>query len=344
MQTITVNDTIKPIISCADDKTVACGTEITFDPPTASDNCDTLPVIAVVGDTSYTVSSGTAYKRTWKATDACGNVSTFCSQIITQASCGGRITPTNTDCSMFIAGTADDLNSVCYGIKRRLVNNTAPGVFFYYTKITAPSASFTVDIVQTKNDATFPFFTAHQDQIVLYSADCNKLGYGTEVSTGQCSVAITGATVGQNFIIGIKYSTSSVVGTFVGNTKPTVHYDFATKIGVNQVDFDADGIDLSNCVGNTIIADAPVNLELAENYPNPFNPQTEIAFGLPEASLITLDIYNVLGQKVATLANGYFEAGRHTITWDASNQASGIYFYRLTTPDGALTKKMLLLK
>jgi hypothetical protein len=47
---------------------------------------------------------------------------------------------------------------------------------------------------------------------------------------------------------------------------------------------------------------------------------------------------------VATLANGYFEAGRHTITWDASNQASGIYFYRLTTPDGALTKKMLLLK
>lgn len=83
---------------------------------------------------------------------------------------------------------------------------------------------------------------------------------------------------------------------------------------------------------------------LLENYPNPFNPSTQISFTLKERANISLKIYDVLGKEVANLADGYYEAGKHTATFDGSNLASGIYFYRLTTPSATITKKMMLVK
>jgi len=80
------------------------------------------------------------------------------------------------------------------------------------------------------------------------------------------------------------------------------------------------------------------------NYPNPFNPTTQISLSLPEAADVRLEIYNITGQKVTTLVAGRLEAGQHTIEWNASDVASGIYLYRLTTPEYVETKKMLLLK
>ena len=88
----------------------------------------------------------------------------------------------------------------------------------------------------------------------------------------------------------------------------------------------------------------PEVFALRQNYPNPFNPTTNIQFDLPIAGDIHLDIYNILGEKVATLASGYHEIGRYTIQWDASNLASGMYFYRISSPKFTLTKKMVLLK
>ncbi len=88
----------------------------------------------------------------------------------------------------------------------------------------------------------------------------------------------------------------------------------------------------------------PDNFGLSQNYPNPFNPSTEIAFSLPTAGHVTLEVYNIIGQQVEVLANGEYAAGQHVVTWDASGQSSGIYFYRLTTGDFANTKKMMLLK
>ena len=88
----------------------------------------------------------------------------------------------------------------------------------------------------------------------------------------------------------------------------------------------------------------PTEFSLGQNYPNPFNPQTAINFALPEPSIISLEVYNVMGQKVTTLAEGQWNAGIHQITWDASTVASGVYFYRLSTEDFVETKKMVLLK
>ena len=80
------------------------------------------------------------------------------------------------------------------------------------------------------------------------------------------------------------------------------------------------------------------------NYPNPFNAQTNISFNMGSAGEVRLDVYNVLGERVATLVDGHVRAGKHTITWDASKYPSGIYFYKLTAPEKVFTKKMTLLK
>ena len=88
----------------------------------------------------------------------------------------------------------------------------------------------------------------------------------------------------------------------------------------------------------------PSHVELSQNYPNPFNPATSIEFSLPTRSAARLHVYNILGQKVATLIDGALDEGKHRISFDASALASDIYFYRLTTPNGIITKKMLLIR
>jgi len=88
----------------------------------------------------------------------------------------------------------------------------------------------------------------------------------------------------------------------------------------------------------------PSTFKLTQNYPNPFNPTTSISFTLPQSAHVTLDIYNVQGQRVARLANGVLDTGEHILEWDASHNSSGIYFYRLTVDNRVETKKMILLK
>lgn len=87
-----------------------------------------------------------------------------------------------------------------------------------------------------------------------------------------------------------------------------------------------------------------LRFELEGNYPNPFNPTTDICFTLPEECDVTLDIYNILGQRVATLVDRRMEAGRHSVSWHSDNAASGVYFYRLTAGEFTKTKKMMLLR
>lgn len=88
----------------------------------------------------------------------------------------------------------------------------------------------------------------------------------------------------------------------------------------------------------------PITFTLSQNYPNPFNAQTAFRYNLSKAGEIRLGVYDLLGRKIATLASGHQLAGEHTVVWDASAIPSGVYFYRLTSPEGAVTKKMTLLK
>ncbi len=84
--------------------------------------------------------------------------------------------------------------------------------------------------------------------------------------------------------------------------------------------------------------------ELFQNYPNPFNPTTTVKFSLPKAGMVSLKVYNTLGQKVATLLNEYMKAGLHQVTFNAGNLSTGIYFYRLDSKNHSEVKRMILLK
>ncbi len=88
----------------------------------------------------------------------------------------------------------------------------------------------------------------------------------------------------------------------------------------------------------------PASFRLEQNYPNPFNPTTLINYSIPKRSLVTLTVYNVLGQKVETLFSGYQSPGSYQATFNAGRYASGVYFYRLQAGNYSVTKKMMLIK
>ncbi len=97
------------------------------------------------------------------------------------------------------------------------------------------------------------------------------------------------------------------------------------------------------------VSSLPEKFALSQNYPNPFNPSTVISFDLPRVTHVTLEVFNILGQKVTTLQDGILEPGTHVIRWDGhdvrgNEMASGIYFYRLRAGDFAESRKMMLLK
>ena len=93
-----------------------------------------------------------------------------------------------------------------------------------------------------------------------------------------------------------------------------------------------------------ISSKVPLEFELNQNYPNPFNPETRIRFGLPEDSKVTIEVFNLQGRKVATLADGHYEAGYHSVTFSGANYPSGVYFYRTVAGDFQDIKRMLLVK
>lgn len=88
----------------------------------------------------------------------------------------------------------------------------------------------------------------------------------------------------------------------------------------------------------------PHRFALEQNFPNPFNPSTAIRFSLPDHAFTTLNIVDVLGKNISTLASGDHYPGSHTYQWNAGESAGGVYFYRLTSGTQTETKKLLLIK
>lgn len=84
--------------------------------------------------------------------------------------------------------------------------------------------------------------------------------------------------------------------------------------------------------------------KLAQNHPNPFNPVTMITYQIPESQNVRLTIYDTAGQLILTLFDGSLDAGTHETQFDASNMASGVYFYNLQTTNFSQTRKMVLMK
>ena len=124
---------------------------------------------------------------------------------------------------------------------------------------------------------------------------------------------------------------------------PSEPVEFALESGLLQENFPVWGTcPEPNSInpGDTL----PSAFALDQNYPNPFNPTTTIRYDLPESAEVRLEVYNVMGQRVAVLVNAGQTAGSHSVSFDASNLASGVYHYRLQSGNEMLTRKMTLIK
>lgn len=135
---------------------------------------------------------------------------------------------------------------------------------------------------------------------------------------------------------------------FDGSAAPDGAFNISGVMGVFREDpqlFPFFEDELSPASGTSVEDDMlPKEFSLEQNYPNPFNPTTTIQYSLPEAGTVTLEIYNLQGQRLATVVEGFQAAGNYTQQFDASNFASGIYLYRLQAGTFSQVRRMTLIK
>jgi len=117
-------------------------------------------------------------------------------------------------------------------------------------------------------------------------------------------------------------------------TLPTGQYSYRS-VRYNTTDVATNTLSDNNSVSN---------YKLSQNYPNPFNPATRINFALPKSGFVTLKVYNLIGQEVASLVNEEKNVGTYSVDFNASNLTSGIYFYKVSVNGFSEVKKMMLIK
>ena len=183
----------------------------------------------------------------------------------------------------------------------------------------------------------------------------NYLGVGVITIQDENGLPISGATVfatatgpsGGSFS-GVTGTSGTVTMQTSGIKKPSGEWCFeVTNVTHSTLTYDsAANVVTKACESGTVYsADAkPASFSLSQNHPNPFNPMTQINFGLQQASSVRLCVYNVRGEVVAVLAEGPMSSGEHTVTWYAGSQPSGVYFYRLDAGAFSEVKRMMLLK
>jgi len=126
----------------------------------------------------------------------------------------------------------------------------------------------------------------------------------------------------------------------------SIEYDGMGNSSSDWTDQSMPTIGLENGIVTTVGIEKvlPSEYDLAQNYPNPFNPVTTIAYQLPQSGRVSLIIYDLLGAEVATLINSVQSSGIHSVRWNATNVASGIYFYRLRSGSFTQTRKLVVIK
>jgi len=162
--------------------------------------------------------------------------------------------------------------------------------------------------------------------------------YGPD-GTGITYLALAGETAYQKFGAMFVDSGSAYDGLLCTNNIGSTGGIDTTVFWVGSAS--AKGTLSPNIVG---VADAPAAFAVSQNVPNPFNPNTTINYNLAKAGKVTVDVFNVAGQKVASLVNGTMSAGSHSVTWNASKFSAGVYFCTVKSNGASKTLKMTLLK
>lgn len=222
-------------------------------------------------------------------------------------------------------------NDVYLGVSRPVLSRSEDGSLLF---LAFSGASAVLDA--SNGDA--PYF----DLYFMYSDDGGNTwsdpekvnpdaNPGEELDWRWHSIARVTPVVGSMAKVHIICQADPIAGSQIQGTEKGVtanYYHFTTEIEVVGVD--------DNIVAN--------NFDLEQNYPNPFNPSTTINYTLAERSAVTLKVYDVLGNEVATLVNSTQEAGKHNVNFNASGLSSGLYIYTINTGNFTSSKKMMLLK
>jgi hypothetical protein len=373
--TLTTNDPAGPCPPVADD------VQITIDAPTVAvvsrTVCGGVFPVSLCANPGKGVAPFT-YRWSNGATTQCISVSDTGSYNVTMTDargcvatasgafrwrdCVGMLAHTIVTCATFMDGTGAPLldSDVHWATRDGVISTISPGVFFYFTKIVAPSANFTVQIEQTKDNPAFPYITVLQGQVSQFDATCTNVGSGIETTPGQSSVAVSGATPGTVLIVSVKYSLKDLIGTPMPDSIGC-HYDFRTIINGVIVDADPDGLQIGapmNTVsggagggtggnGDTEIAGTfgrqragarsegttePEPLAFYRPAPNPFIDGMRMSYAVGGAGEhVNISVYDVAGRVVRTLATGFQEAGSHTVSWDGHDETGvrmrpGVYF------------------
>ena len=135
---------------------------------------------------------------------------------------------------------------------------------------------------------------------------------------------------------------SSMTDDGAGNVSFDLSYDFQDDVAGFQIDILSDNTFILNDA--MIAAEIPDNYSISNIYPNPFNPSVTIDYSIPEMSLVNISIYDLKGVKVAELINDNIESGYHSISWNGSNHASGVYIVQIQANGFNDTQKIMLLK
>ena len=166
----------------------------------------------------------------------------------------------------------------------------------------------------------------------------------SEIKPGQLKVIV--ANLSGGYIESNNQSYVSIPVEFIGDERDVANISINNS---NIAGSDGRLVNLIERTTSSTIQILPVEFALHQNFPNPFNPITEIQFDLPDESKVSLNIYNLMGQKIRTLVSSTYSPGFHSITWDGTNEfgemvSSGMYFYSIQINSFQATKKMLFLK
>ncbi len=176
-------------------------------------------------------------------------------------------------------------------------------------------------------------------------------GYSEDNDWVTISVDSVEIVEGQDFFVAVKYHDETYSVCFDNSGEPSYRSYYSTD-GVNYEDYISDygdaniraKISTDAFVGVEPVATIPEQITLFPNYPNPFNPSTTFSFILPEVSNVTLEVFDINGKNIETLVNDRVHSGVHTVQWNGSKVASGVYFARFRSKGFVQTQKIMLLK
>jgi hypothetical protein len=270
-------------------------------------------------------------------TDAQG-CTTSCSVTIPENPCI-HIFCTNTTCQNFLTST-QVLPQICYNTSNGTIT---PGVFYYWTSITAPSSSFTITVPQTNTCGAVPFVLGSGNQFNVSNSTCTNAGtvtYAQNATTGTVTVNVSGVTSGQTYILGLKYFAKSGA-TF----SSTCTFTFVSKIGGTDVSGSQGQINVvlncsATCVGTltttarAVNPDATVSDLQVHAYPNPFNSTINFNFVSPVSGKASLEVFDLLGRKLANVYQGDMEANiPQAIPYKVPSAHMVPMIYKLTVGD-----------